>query len=153
MEKDENFKQIIPYCILSSGGAIFRYKRGKKTGEKRLQALESIGVGGHISLSDERPLLGGAEETYQEAMRRELSEEIVIETPYQERCIGLINDDTSEVGRVHLGIVHLFHLEEPKVKRREKALAEARFGPLAQLRARRDHLESWSQFCLDALYG
>ena len=152
MEDDPSFKQLIPYCILCSRGTVFRYTRGKKMGEKRLHALESIGVGGHISLSDDRPLIGGADVTYTEAMHRELEEEVVIESPFQERCAGLINDDRTPVGQVHLGIVHVFELAEPRVRRREAALTQAGFVGVAELRSGRDRLESWSQFCLDALF-
>ena len=105
VEEDPSFKQIIPYCILHCSGQVFRYTRGKRMGEKRLHALESIGVGGHISLADDRPLLGGTADTYQEAMHRELEEEVVIESAYEEKCVGLINEDSTPVGRVHLGLV------------------------------------------------
>ena len=152
MEDNPQFKQIIPYCILHCSGTVFRYTRGKQMGERRLHALESIGVGGHISLADDRPLLGGTGETYLTAMQRELEEEVVIESPYDEQCVGLINDDSTPVGQVHLGIVHLLELAEPRVRRRERALAQAGFVPLGQLRARRDRLETWSQFCLDAIF-
>ena len=153
MEDDPNFKQIIPYCILRSGSTVFRYTRGKKMGEKRLHALESIGVGGHISLTDDRPLIGGAESTYQEAMHRELDEEVIIDSPYREHCVGLINDDSTPVGQVHLGVIHLFDLEQPQVRRREAALTQAGFVSLEDLRSGRDRLETWSQFCLDAVFG
>jgi predicted NUDIX family phosphoesterase len=153
MEEDPSFKQIIPYCILRSGGTVFRYTRGKKMGERRLHALESIGVGGHISLTDDRPLIGGAEQTYQEAMHRELDEEVIIACPYKEQCVGLINDDSTPVGQVHLGVVHLFDLEQPEVRRREAALTQAGFVSLDELRAGRDRLETWSQFCLGAILG
>jgi predicted NUDIX family phosphoesterase len=151
MEEDPNFKQIIPYCILRSKGSVFRYTRGKRMGEKRLHALESIGVGGHISLSDDRPLIASTSDTYFEAMRRELEEEVIIESPFQERPVGLINDDSTPVGQVHLGIVHLLDLKEPFVRRRESALAQAGFVPLAEIEAGRHRLETWSQVCLDAL--
>ena len=153
MEEDPSFKQIIPYCILRSGNTVFRYTRGKKMGEKRLHALESIGVGGHISLTDDRPLIGGAELTYSEAMHRELEEEVIIETHFRERCVGLINDDSTPVGQVHLGVVHLFDLEQPNVCRRETALTQSGFVSLAELRSGRERLETWSQFCLDVLLG
>ena len=153
MEEDPSFKQIIPYCVLRCGGTVFRYTRGKKMGEKRLHALESIGVGGHISLTDDRPLIGGAERTYDAAMRRELEEEVVIDSPYREQCVGMINDDSTPVGQVHLGVIHLFDLERPQVRRREAALTQAGFVSLAELRTGRDRLETWSRFCLDALLG
>jgi predicted NUDIX family phosphoesterase len=153
MEEDPSYKQLIPYCVLRHGDSVFRYMRGKKMGEKRLHALESIGVGGHISVTDERPLFGGARETYEEAMRRELDEEVVIESSYSQHCAGLINDDSSSVGQVHLGIVHLFELEAPKVRRREAALAQAGFVRLDQLRRESERLETWSQICLEALFA
>ncbi len=151
MEEDPRFKQIIPYCVLACGRSVFRYTRGKRMGEKRLHALESIGVGGHIALGDDRPLLGGTEETYRDAMQRELNEEIHIETRYRERCVGLINDDSTPVGQVHLGVVHLFELDEPNVRRREQGLTQAGFVTLDDLCAGRARLETWSQFCLDAI--
>jgi len=153
MEEDPSFKQIIPYCILRCGGAVFRYTRGKKLGERRLHALESIGVGGHISRSDERPLIGGAELTYEEAMHRELEEEVAIDSPYTEQCVGLINDDSSPVGQVHLGVVHIFDIEKPQVRRRETGLTQAGFVTVGELRTGRERLETWSQFCLDALFA
>jgi predicted NUDIX family phosphoesterase len=153
MEEDPSFKQIIPYCVLRYGDMVFRYTRGKKMGEKRLHALESIGVGGHISLTDDRPLIGGAELTYSEAMHRELEEEVIIDSSYRERCVGLINDDSTPVGLVHLGVVHLFELDSPQVRRRESALAQAGFVSIEELRSGRERLETWSQICLDALFG
>jgi predicted NUDIX family phosphoesterase len=152
MEEDPSFKQIIPYCVLRYRDTVFRYTRGKRMGEKRLHALESIGVGGHISSTDDRPLIGGAELTYAEAMHRELGEEVVIDAPYRELCVGLINDDSSPVGRVHLGVVHLFDLDAPKVSRRETALTQAGFVTIPELRSGRERLETWSQFCVDSLF-
>lgn len=152
MEDDPSFKQIIPYCILRSQGRVFRYTRGKKMGEKRLHALESIGVGGHISREDDRPLIGGTELTYAEAMQRELEEEVVIDCPFESRCVGLINDDSTPVGRVHLGVVHVLDLERPEVRRREAALLDAGFVTPEELRCGRERLETWSQFCVDSLF-
>lgn len=151
MEEDPAFKQIIPYCVLRHSNEVFRYTRGKKMGEKRLHALESIGVGGHISAVDDRPLIGGADLTYAEAMHRELDEEVIIGGSYREQCIGMINDDSTPVGTVHLGVVHLFDLETPDVRRRESALAQAGFVPIAELKRNRERLETWSQICLDSL--
>jgi len=152
VEEDPGFKQIIPYCILHCSGQLFRYRRGKGMGEKRLHALESIGVGGHISIQDDRPLIAGTDETYWEAMQRELAEEVTIRAQYSQRCVGLINDDSTPVGQVHLGVVHLFDLSEPAVEPRERSLLRARFVPVEQVRQDRDKLETWSQFCLEALF-
>jgi predicted NUDIX family phosphoesterase len=149
MEDDPSFKQIIPYCVLRHADSVFRYTRGKKMGEKRLHALESIGVGGHISATDDRPLIGGAETTYAEAMHRELGEEVIIDSSYREACVGLINDDRTPVGRVHLGVVHLFDLDSPHVRRREAALTQAGFVRIADLQSNPERLETWSQICME----
>jgi predicted NUDIX family phosphoesterase len=85
-------------------------------------------------------------------MRRELGEEVVIQTPYQAKVVGLINDDLTEVGKVHLGVVHIFDVETPDVEPREADIMDAGFRPVEQLLQQRDEFESWSQICLDALF-
>jgi predicted NUDIX family phosphoesterase len=145
VETDPSFKQIIPYVVLRYSGQIFHYTRGKRATEIRLQALRSIGVGGHIS-ADDATLF---DSPYREAMFREVAEEVRLETAYTERCVGLINDDSMPVGQVHLGIVHVFELQQPKVERREQALTRAGFASVAELRAQREEFETWSQFLLD----
>src|SRR5262249_26977201 len=118
VETDPSFKQIVPYVVLKWRDQIFHYTRGKRASETRLQALRSIGVGGHISAGDDNLF----EPAYREAMFREVAEEVYLNSPYEERCLGLINDDSNPVGQVHLGIVHVFELAEPKVERREQGL-------------------------------
>jgi predicted NUDIX family phosphoesterase len=145
MEEDPSFKQLIPYVVLKWRDQAFHYTRGKKATEARLQALRSIGVGGHISADDQ----GLFESPYREAMFREVNEEVRLDATYTERCIGLINDDSTPVGQVHLGVIHVFDLKEPKVERREAVLTRAGFAPLAELRSQRDEFETWSQFLLD----
>jgi predicted NUDIX family phosphoesterase len=145
VETDPSFKQLIPYVVLRWREQVFHYTRGQKGTESRLRGLRSLGVGGHIAEGD-ASLFGTA---YQEGMLREIAEEIYLETPYTERCVGLINDDSNAVGQVHLGIVHIFDLEAPRARRREAALTKAGFAPLAELRRQRDEFETWSQFLLD----
>lgn len=147
VEEDPSFKQLIPYCIFRFEGQVFHYKRGKLQGEGRLHSKRSIGIGGHISSDD--PGTGIA--VYREAMQREIAEEVFVETAFRERCLGLINDDETEVGKVHLGIVHVFDLEAPKVRPREESIIQAGFAPPSELARDRDQFESWSQICLDHL--
>jgi predicted NUDIX family phosphoesterase len=90
---------------------------------------------------------------YEEGMRRELEEEVAIDTPYQSRLAGLINDDESEVGRVHLGVVHLFDVEKPAVEPRESEIIAAGFRPVGELLADLSKFETWSQICLKALFA
>ncbi|HEV3445214.1 MAG TPA: phosphoesterase [Gemmataceae bacterium] len=147
VETDPSFKQIVPYVVLRWQDQVFHYTRGKRASESRLHALRSIGVGGHISLTDENLF----ESPYREGMFREVAEEVRLETPFTEHCLGLINDDSTAVGQVHLGIVHIFDLQEPKVTRREQALTQTGFSSIQELHAQRDDFETWSQFALEAL--
>lgn len=146
MEQDPSFKQIIPYVILRHGNQLFHYRRGKGAGEKRLHALRSIGIGGHIN-----PIDQASGDPYRQGMLRELEEEVRIDARWSERCIGLINDDTMPVGQVHLGVVHILDLEAPQAERREADILEAGFAPLSELIAARPEFETWSQFVLDEL--
>jgi len=153
MEQDPSYKQLIPYCIfqhIDSQGQVhlFQYQRGTGQGESRLHDKRSVGIGGHVSTLD-----AGDHSPYQVGMQRELDEEVAIETDYTERCVGLINDDETEVGRVHLGIVHLFTLERPQVTPREDEIADAGFRPVEDLLGDLGPFETWSQICLKALFG
>ena len=148
-ETDPAYKQIIPYAVFSFGGRILHYVRGAKSGEKRLVAMGSVGIGGHINDNDES-LFSFDLEAYRVAVRREIEEELKLEGSYEDRVAALINDDSTEVGRVHLGVVHLVALDHAGVRAGERAIAELRFLTLDELKRRRDKLESWSQIVLDA---
>lgn len=149
-EHDPTHKQIIPYVLLTCGDKVLHYVRGKKAGERRLVSKGSIGIGGHMNESDES-LFALDESAYRAGVEREVSEEIKIDTAFDDRIAALLNDDATEVGRVHLGIVHVFKLAEPKVQKREAMITELAFLTKRELLARRESLESWSQICLDSL--
>lgn len=149
VEEDPSYKQLIPYCIFQHEGRVFHYKRGKLQGEGRLHSKRSIGVGGHISTQDQVSVEPG----YREAMHREIEEEVYLETGYNESCAGLINDDATDVGKVHLGIVHVFKLEAPKVRPREKSIIETGFSSPSELFRDLEEFESWSQICLRSLFA
>jgi len=148
VEDDPSWKQIIPYVVFRSGGAVFCYTRGKSGGEARLRRRRSLGVGGHVAEDDADGR--GTLDAYEMALRRELDEEVDVSSPGVLSRVGLINDDATPVGRVHLGVVHLYDLEHPAVAPREDALAEPEFLPLTRLRDDRDQFETWSQICIDA---
>jgi predicted NUDIX family phosphoesterase len=149
-ENDPSHKQIIPYALMAHGDTVLHYVRGKKAGEQRLVAKGSIGIGGHMNDSDES-LFAWDEAAYRAGVEREVNEEIKIESPFEDRIVALLNDDTTEVGRVHLGIVHVFRLTEPKVQKREAMITNLAFLNREQLLGLRDNLETWSQLCLDSL--
>ena len=151
VEDDPSLKQIIPYVVFRSGAEVFCYTRGRSQGESRLHRLRSLGVGGHVSEEDARG--GRTLDAYEAALRRELDEEVAIGSPGRIGRVGLINDDATPVGRVHLGVVHLYELERPAVTPREDGFAEAGFRPVSDVRSLRPEFESWSQICIESLLG
>ena len=149
-ENDPTHKQIIPYALIAFENRVLYYVRGKKAGEQRLVAKGSIGIGGHMNEGDES-LFAVDEAAYRAGVEREVSEEIKIDTKFDDRIVALLNDDATEVGQVHLGIVHVFKLVEPKVEKREAVITNLAFLTKEELAARRESLESWSQICVDSL--
>jgi predicted NUDIX family phosphoesterase len=151
-EINSAYKQIIPYALIGCEDKVAYYVRGKKAGEQRLVAKGSIGIGGHMAEDADRFLWHSTDEdTYRAGVEREVNEEIKIDSPFEDRIVALLNDDTTEVGRVHLGIVHVFKLAEPKIEKREAMITGLTFLPKEELLARRETMESWSQICLDSL--
>src|SRR5437667_8638073 len=149
-EINPGYKQIIPYALIAFGNTVAYYVRGKKAGEQRLVAKGSIGIGGHMNDTDES-LFAWDEHAYRAGVEREVNEEIKIGSPFEDRIVALLNDDTTEVGRVHLGIVHVFKLAEPKVEKREAIITGLTFLSKEELLARRASMETWSQICVESL--
>lgn len=151
VEEDPTYKQLIPYVVLETQidgrTHVFQYTRGKGQGEKRLHALKSVGIGGHISRED-----ADGDDLYRSGMLRELSEETDISTDYEEDLVGFIYDDTTPVGRVHLGVVHRLKLSEPNVEARESGLTHSGFACCDEMKSELDCFETWSQLCLTHLY-
>ncbi|HEY2342636.1 MAG TPA: hypothetical protein VGH90_06390, partial [Chthoniobacteraceae bacterium] len=149
-ETDPSFKQIIPYVLLVHEGRVLHYVRGKKAGEQRLVAKGSIGIGGHMNDGDEG-LFALDRAAYDAGVQREVGEELKVETAYRNRAVALLNDDSNEVGRVHLGVVHVFTLESDQVRKGEAMITDLQFLDREQLAARRESMETWSQICFDSL--
>src|SRR5947207_9697357 len=151
-ETDPTHKQIIPYALIAFDNKVLYYVRGKKAGEQRLVAKGSIGIGGHMNEVGDKFLWHSSdEETYRAGVEREVNEEIRIETTFDDRIVALLNDDSTDCGRVHLGVVHVFKLDEPKVEKREAMITNLEFLSREELLKRRDTLETWSQLCVDQL--
>jgi len=144
-ETDPTFLQLIPYVVLTCGKQVFRYRRGSAGMEKRLGGLRSIGIGGHISESD------AGSDPYRVGLLREVEEEVSDIGPFKETFLGLIFDDRTPVGQVHLGLVHVWNCERATAMSREAALADAGWCDLSGLNESRDGYETWSQFVLDRL--
>lgn len=153
-ETDPSLQQIIPYVVIIQDGKLLLLQRTNKQTEARLHNLYSIGVGGHINPVDldgdgvpdaePDPFLGG--------LQRELNEELALSAPITEvHVLGLINDDTNDVGSVHLGVAVEAVADGIDVDIRETEAMTGRFVTLAEARELRDGMESWSQYLIDAM--
>jgi len=146
---------VVPRDLLDEIGCFeglrtdgLHYARGKSGGESRLHAKLSIGVGGHVNPIDMGDGRTGPA-AYNAAVTREIEEELNLPEEHEHRIIALLNDESSAVGQVHLGIVHLVDLKSEAVTSREDALADLGFSPLADLNGQSfERLETWSQFCV-----
>jgi predicted NUDIX family phosphoesterase len=147
-ESNPDYKQLIPYALLQFKNTFFVYRRGKLLAEKRLLGNYSLGIGGHISVTD--PGLFGSK--YEDGLKREINEEITIESLYTQRVVALLNDDSNDVGKVHFGIVHVLALEKPLVKPREKSINETRFLSMSELQKDIDKFENWSKICIQHIH-
>jgi predicted NUDIX family phosphoesterase len=151
-EVDPAYKQLIPYVLMTYDGKYLSYVRGRRAGETRLVGHRSIGIGGHINPSDDMPLFNANfYETYLTAVEREVAEEVSVETSHTDSVVALLNDESNEVGRVHLGIVHYWILDAPEVSKREQMITQMSFMTPAELQEVRDTLETWSGLCLSQL--
>jgi predicted NUDIX family phosphoesterase len=147
-ELDRSHKQLIPYALILCKDRILRYRRGKGGGETRLHGLYSVGVGGHISEEDTGLFTTGI--GYHEAMRRELMEEVAIDAA-KEVAVAVINDDSTDVGYVHLGIVHVVQVPDESVANRRSGIVAPEFIPVSEAVKDPTAYESWSRFCLEHL--
>jgi len=152
-EQDPSHKQLIPYVLIKCGEKYLTYVRGKRAGETRLVGKRSVGIGGHINpVDNEVPLFGiDYREIYENAVQREVDEEINIDGSRSDRIVALLNDDTNEVGAVHLGVVHVLTVDNENVTRNEQMITQLEFMTLDELHAVRDEMETWAQLCLDGL--
>ena len=158
LEDDPSFKQMIPYMLLHRRHQIsrrpvwLRYKRGKG-GEARLHAMFSIGVGGHVNATD-----GQGMPAFMEGARREFAEEVQL---YDERrgskgfaglhFRGLLNDDSTDVGKVHLGVVFTVDTTGLTVEPNEDKMLNFEWSTPEELVADLARFESWSQLCIKEL--
>ena len=152
VEENPAYKQLIPYVLMSYQDKYLSYVRGRRAGETRLVGNRSIGIGGHINPADDMPLFNtDFYETYLTAVEREVAEEVSVETSHTDSIVALLNDESNEVGSVHLGIVHHWILDAPKVSKREQMITQMAFMTPAELQEVRDTLETWSGLCLTRL--
>lgn len=145
-EEDPNYKQIIPYVVLRQRDKIFTTRRLNKGGETRLHGKVSIGIGGHINPVDET----SKEKVLLRGLERELNEEVSIEKRGELVPVGVINNDTNDVGSVHLGLCFTMEVQgEVKVKETEKL--EGLWLTVPELMEYWDNMEEWTQIAITAI--
>jgi predicted NUDIX family phosphoesterase len=146
-ENDPNYKQLIPYVVFQSPKGFFSYQRGKASSETRLRMLRSLGVGGHIEKEDGD--IG--QNSYIKGLWRELKEEVGIDPSNNIQLLGFINDDSNEVGKVHLGIVHLYQLETSDLESKELNLTDCKFSSISKIKEEEESFETWSRLLIPFL--
>ncbi|AID42557.1 NUDIX domain-containing protein [Staphylococcus xylosus] len=150
MEEDPTFKQLISYCILENeNDELLVYERLSGGGEARLHGQSSIGVGGHMND------VKGAEsinEVLRVNAQRELEEEVGLSESKSQNLayIGFINDDTNEVGEVHLGVVFKIHVNSNDVEAMETDTLRIKWVDQSKIEDY-DEFETWSALILQAI--
>jgi len=144
VENNLKYKQIIPYAILYHNNEILSYRRGTISLEHRLANKWSIGIGGHITTCDVKSI----DNVYDSCLKREINEEVYLDTKYKTKIVAILNDDSNEVGKVHLGIIFLLELELPIVRKKEKSIIDCQFVSLKYLKKTIKKYERWSQICI-----
>ena len=145
-EADPTHKQIIPYVVITRGDEIYVTRRLNKGGETRLHGLLAIGVGGHINPEAD----GDGSDVLRRGMQREIDEEVFIENALELCPRGIINDDTTEVGSVHLGLFYTLEVSG-EVRIRETEKLEGFWAERQTLKARFEQMETWAQLAIKAL--
>jgi predicted NUDIX family phosphoesterase len=146
VEDDPNYQQIIPYVVFRHRDSYFLTHRLRASSEKRLRKQYSLGVGGHINPADLE-----AGDPLQDGLRREWEEEVVYDGTFEAKLIGLLNDDSSPVSKVHLGVVFLVDGDTPNIAIRETDKLAGELLTLEGMRIYYLGMESWSQMVYDRL--
>jgi predicted NUDIX family phosphoesterase len=144
MELDESYKQIIPYLVYTHNGKYFLMQRQAKATETRLQNKYSLGIGGHIRQED----IDGSDITTW--ARREFDEEVTFNGTYTIEPLGILNDDSNAVGKVHIGFVFLLHGDSADIQ----VQSELKSGTLYTLEECKEFygsMETWTQILVDFL--
>jgi len=148
VENDPSFQQIIPYVVFRHGDRYFLTHRLRASSERRLRRQYSLGVGGHINPADLQagdPILDG--------LKREWEEEVVYQGRFEASLLGFLNEDSSPVSKVHLGVVFLVEGDSPDISIRETDKLAGELLTLRDMRMYYLAMESWSQIVYDRLVG
>lgn len=144
MEQDESYKQIVSYMVFIHQDMIFLMQRKASASEQRLKNKLSIGIGGHLQQQDAQ------HDSLVAWVEREFKEEIHYQGALSYSLLGLVNDDTNAVGKVHAGLVFIIQGDSAEISIRSE-LKHGRLVTKDELMKHYHELESWSQFIADYL--
>jgi predicted NUDIX family phosphoesterase len=153
LENNENFKQIIPYILLSYQNKIALYQRTKHSGENRLHQKHSIGFGGHIDSFDmvyDTDVLN-LDKTIEKSAQREIDEELIVSNILSKQKLGYIYDNSNPVGRVHIGVVEKWELSSPEIKSNEADINVIGLMSVQELQSYQGNIENWSLSIINGL--
>lgn len=146
VEGDPSHKQIISYCVITHGDLIYMTRRTKKQTEARLHDRLSVGIGGHVARED-----SVRKDVVITGLKRELHEEVCIEKPYHATYLGVINDNSTEVGKVHCGVCYRMEVAQNDCRILETDKMVGQWVPFAEMDRYYDDLEEWSKIVINTL--
>lgn len=153
-EETSSLKQIIPYLLIHRDDELLEVERLEEQSEERLHSMFSIGLGGHLNPEDAED---DGSSLFETGLRRELNEELRFESDYDAEYVGIVNDDSNDVGSVHLGLVYRVDFTDAGVDIRETENMHGTFRSTEELIRRCDEMpdqfETWSRFIIDDLSG
>jgi len=149
-EHDPEWKHFATYAVICADRSVLSYLRTPAGSESRLHGLRSIGIGGHVNTDDAETDSLWSAAALERAALRELHEEIFLPADCRLDFMGLVNDDSNDVGRVHIGLVYRCPLKSDDMSTaRETALTDCRMLSCGELTETRDLYETWSQFLIE----
>jgi len=169
-ESRDSAKQFITYVLVQSGQRILCFRRSYLSrAAEFLRGSKCIGFGGHVTAADE-DILSHRDRGLSECARRELTEELTLPDPialaltstsrlFREaplEVLGVLNDDSSEVGRRHVAVVYRVWLNDWQIAKHLQK-GDSSLKGLAWLDLTKDKVdlsdyEYWSQLCLRTFF-
>ncbi|MCF6246767.1 MAG: phosphoesterase [Desulfobacula sp.] len=146
-ETDDSKKQIIPYIILQTHNLKRTAIYNRQGSEQRLHDLWSIGIGGHINPEDNHQQTDSFEKILMAGMKRELDEELE-HRPQNDTLdfLGVISEEKTDVGKVHLGAVFRILTDTPDKYSPGSELFQFKWEDTSSLEDL--NLELWSRLTL-----
>ena len=176
-ERQNDVKQFITYVIVQCGHRLLSFRRSYLSrAAEFLRGAKCIGFGGHVSAAD-NDIFSRGDSGIENCARRELSEELALRAAHISNefnkvatsctsmsvfrnapmeCLGVLNDDSSEVGRRHLAILYRTWIADWRmaqaVEKGESSLRTVNWIDLTKSKIDITEYEYWSQLCLRRYY-